>query len=55
MWCPLTAGDTETPDSFTENETDDGLDEGFVDEEWDYTIPPLPNSNPTAIIPGNTI
>ena len=38
------------PDLFDENEMDDGLDEGFVEEESDITVPPLPNPKPTTPI-----
>jgi hypothetical protein len=44
-------GDPEKPDLFNEDEPDDGLDEGFAEEECDLTIPLLPRT----IIPGNRI
>jgi hypothetical protein len=35
----LNTGEPEKPDLFNEDESDDGLDEGLGEEEFDLTIP----------------
>jgi hypothetical protein len=48
-WLSLETDDPDKPDQFEDNESDDGLDEGFEEDELYLTVPPLPRST----IPGN--
>jgi hypothetical protein len=48
-WLSLETDDPDKPDQFEETESGDGLDEGFEEDEFDLTVPPLPRTT----IPGN--
>ena len=40
--------DPDKPDQFDVIESDDGLDEGFEEDEFDMTVPPLPRATTIA-------